>query len=185
MTSAAALEAILFVADAPVSSKRLSTVLGIPLSEVESELGALSHRLESPHRGLCLEKVAGGWRLYTRGELSGYVESFVTRGPIRKLSAAAQEVLAVIAYRQPVSRNQINDIRGVDSSSPLRTLEKTGLIEVVGRLQVPGYPVLYGTTDLLLEKLGLDSLHNLPPLSDLVPAPKVVDELAAATFVSG
>ena len=184
MTSAAALEAILFVADAPVPSKRLSQVLGISPSEVQSELTALSRRLESPHRGLCLEKVAGGWRLYTRPELSGYVERFVSRGPIRRLSLPAQEVLAVIAYRQPVSKNQINEIRGVDSSSPLRTLEKTGLIEMVGRLQAPGHPALYGTTDLLLEKLGLDSLHNLPPLSDLVPAPEVVDDLAAATFVS-
>lgn len=184
MTSAAALEAILFVAEGPVSSKRLSVVLGIGLSEVESELQALSGRLQSPHRGLCLERVAGGWRLYTRPEMSGYVEGFVSRGAIRRLSPAAQEVLAVATYRQPVSKNQINEIRGVDSSSPLRTLERTGLIEVVGRLQAPGYPVLYGTTALLLEKLGLDSLQDLPPLSDLVPAPEVVDDLAAVTFVS-
>lgn len=184
LDSAAALEAVLFVAEAPVTSKRLSEVLGIDSSEVRSELEALGRRLQSPHRGLRLERVAGGWRLYTRPELSAYVESFVSRGPIRRLSLPAQEVLAVITYRQPVSKNQINDIRGVDSSSPVRTLEKTGLIEVVGRLQVPGYPALYGTTELLLEKLGLDSLEDLPPLSDLVPVPEVMDDLAAAAFVA-
>ena len=182
---AAALEAILFVAEAPVSSRRLCEVLAITPSEVQSELKALSRRLNSPDRGLCLEQVAGGWRLYTRPELSDYVEGFVGRDPIRRLSLPAQEVLAVITYRQPVSRNQINEIRGVESTSPLRTLEKTGLIEVVGRLAVPGYPVLYGTTELLLEKLGLGSLEELPPLSDRVPSPEVVDDLATASLRLG
>lgn len=180
MTVAAALEAVLFVAQAPVSSRRLSQVLEIDESRVEEELRALAGRLEPPHRGLCLERAAGGWRLYTRPETSEYVERFVSRGQVRRLSHPAQEVLAVVAYRQPVSKSQINEIRGVDSSSPLKTLERTGLIEVVGRRPVPGQPVLYGTTELLLEKLGLDSIGDLPPLSDLVPAPEVVDELAAA-----
>lgn len=184
MTAAAALEAVLFVAEGPVSSQRLSEVLEIGLGEVHTELGALSRRLQSPERGLRLERVAGGWRLYTRPDLSDYVERLVTRGPIRRLSLPAQEVLAVIAYRQPVSRSQINQIRGVDSSSALRTLEKTGLVEVVGRRQVPGSPVLYGTTELLLEKLGLDTLGDLPPLADLVPPPEVMDDLSAAAFGS-
>ena len=183
MTSAAILEAILFVADGPVSSQRLSEVLGIALDEVRGELQKLSHRLRSPDRGLCLERVVGGWRLYTLPEVSGHLESFVSQEPIKRLSRPAQEVLAVIAYRQPVSKSQINEIRGVDSSSPLRTLERTGLIEVVGRVKVPGRPVLYGATELLLEKLGLNSLDELPPLSNLVPAPEVVDDLAA-TFSS-
>jgi segregation and condensation protein B len=182
MTASAALEAVLFVAEGPLSSARLSEVLGIGLAEVNEELQVLSTRLQSPDRGLCLEKVAGGWRLYTRPELSGYVESLVGRGPISRLSLPAQEVLAVITYRQPASKNQINEIRGVDSSSALRTLENTGLIEVVDRLKVPGSPILYGTTDLLLEKLGLDTLTDLPPLSDLVPPPEVVDDLATAAF---
>ena len=184
MTASAALEAVLFVAEGPVSSQRLSEVLEIGVGEVHRELQALSLRLQSPDRGLCLEKVAGGWRLYTRPDLSGYVGRLVTRGPIRRLSLPAQEVLAVIAYRQPVSKSQINQIRGVDSSSALRTLEKTGLVEVVGRLPVPGSPVLYGTTDLLLEKLGLDTLGDLPPLSDLVPPPEVMDDLSTAAFGS-
>ena len=181
MTRAAALEAILFVAEAPVPDRRLSEALGIGPDELHSELEALSRRLASPDRGLRLDRVAGGWRLYTRPELSGYVEGFAARGPVKRLSPAAREVLAVITYRQPVSRNQINEIRGVDSSSPLRTLEKLGLIEAVGRLRVAGQPVVYGTTDLLLEKLGLDSLGDLPPLSDLAPAPEVVDDLALST----
>ena len=182
MTPAAVLEAILFVAETPVSAQRLSETLRIGLEEVHAELQALSRRLESPDRGLRLEKVAGGWRLYTRPELGPYVERHVARGPIRRLSLPAREVLAVVAYRQPISRNQVNEIRGVDSSSPLRTLERIGLIEGVGRLPVPGQPVLYGTTELLLEKLGLDSLGDLPPLSDLVPAPEAMDDLAVSTF---
>ncbi len=182
MTPAAALEAILFVAEGPVSAQRLSEALRINLEEVRSHLDALARRLDSPERGLRLEQVAGGWRLYTHPDLVRYVESFAARRPIKRLSLAAQEVLAVIAYRQPVSKNQINEIRGVDSSSPLRTLEKIGLIEVVGRLAVAGQPVLYGTTEFLLEKLGLDSLGDLPPLSDLVPASEVVNDLAASAI---
>ena len=184
MTAAAALEAILFVAEAPVSPQRLSEALGIDPTELEREIEALSCRLESAERGLRLERVAGGWRLYTRPELTGYVESFVSRGPINRLSPASQEVLAVVTYRQPVSRNQISEIRGVDSSSSLRTLERMGLVEVTERLSVPGHPAMYGTTELLLEKLGLDSLDELPPLSERVPSPEVMDDLAAATFVS-
>lgn len=184
MTNAAALEAILFVADAPVSSKRLCEVLGIERSELDREVEDLSVRLQSTERGLRLERVAGGWRLYTRPELSGYVERFVSRGSINRLSAASQEVLAVITYRQPVSRNQISEIRGVDSSSSLRTLERMGLVEVTGRLSVPGHPALYGTTELLLEMLGLDSLDELPPLSERVPSPEVMDELAIRASIS-
>lgn len=184
LTTAAALEAILFVAEAPVSSRRLCEALGIERSELDREVDALSVRLESTERGLRLERVAGGWRLYTRPELSGYVESFVSRGSINRLSAASQEVLAVITYRQPVSRNQISEIRGVDSSSSLRTLERMGLVEVTGRLSVPGHAALYGTTELLLEKLGLDSLEELPPLSERVPSPEVMDGLATRTSIS-
>ena len=184
VTAAAALEAILFVAQAPVSPGRLCEALGVDRAQLDGEIEALSARLESAERGLRLERVAGGWRLYTRPELSGYVESFVSRGPINRLSPASQEVLAVITYRQPVSRNQINEIRGVDSSSSLRTLERMGLVEVTGRIPVPGRPALYGTTELLVEKLGLDSLAELPPLSDRVPSPEVMDGLATRTFIS-
>lgn len=184
VTAAAALEAILFVAEAPVAPARLCEALGVDRAQLDGELEALSARLESAERGLRLERVAGGWRLYTRPELSGYVESFVSRGSINRLSPAAQEVLAVITYRQPVSRNQINEIRGVDSSSSLRSLERMGLVEVTGRIPVPGRPALYGTTELLVEKLGLNSLAELPPLSERVPSPEVMDGLATRTFIS-
>ncbi len=183
-TAAAALEAVLFVAEAPVSPERLCEVLGIERSELDREIEALAVRLESTERGLRLERVAGGWRLYTRPELSGYVERFVSRGSINRLSPASQEVLAVITYRQPVSRNQISEIRGVDSSSSLRTLERMGLVEVAGRLPVRGHPALYRTTELLLEKLGLDSLEELPPLSERVPSAEVMDGLATRMFIS-
>lgn len=184
VTAAAALEAILFVAEAPVAPERLCEALGVDRAQLDGELEALSARLESAERGLRLERVAGGWRLYTRPELSGYVESFVSRGSINRLSPAAQEVLAVITYRQPVSRNQINEIRGVDSSSSLRSLERMGLVEVTGRIPVPGRPALYGTTELLVEKLGLNSLAELPSLSERVPSPEVMDGLATRTFIS-
>lgn len=184
VTAAAALEAILFVAEAPVAPARLCEALGVDRAQLDGELEALSARLESAERGLRLERVAGGWRLYTRPELSGYVESFVSRGSINRLSPAAQEVLAVITYRQPVSRNQINEIRGVDSSSSLRSLERMGLVEVTGRIPVPGRPALYGTTELLVEKLGLNSLAELPSLSERVPSPEVMDGLATRTFIS-
>ncbi len=182
MTTAAALEAVLFVAEAPVPTGRLAEVLGITRKEVLAEIEELSRRLQSPHRGLSVERVAGGWRLYTLAELSGYVEKFVSRQPVTSLSPAAREVLAVVAYRQPVTRNQISEIRGVDSVSAVRTLERAGLIEVVERLRLPGNPGAYGTTGAFLEKLGLDSLEELPSLSGSVPSPEVMDDLAAASF---
>jgi segregation and condensation protein B len=116
-------------------------------------------------------------RCYSNPEAFPYLERFASTASATRLSSAALEVLAVVAYRQPVSRNQIAEIRGVDSDSSIRTLERRGLIEEVGRLPLPGSPTIYGTTDLLLEKLGLETIDDLPPLADHVPPATVVETL--------
>ncbi len=177
MTNRGALEAILFVAEQPVPLAELAEVLELPGRHVEEELAALAEDLEQRGSGLVLKEVGGGWRLYTRSEAFPYLEAYAGTATAARLSAAALEVLAVVAYQQPVSRSQIADIRGVDSESAVRTLERRGLIEAVGRLPGPGTPVVYGTSDLFLEKLGLRHLGELPPLADHMPPADVVESL--------
>lgn len=177
MGPAAALEAILFVTEAPVPARELAEVLELSAEAVESLLTRLAADLEERGSGLTLRHVAGGWRLYTRAEAYPYLERFSSSASARRLSNAALETLAVVAYRQPVSRNQIAEIRGVDSESALRSLERHGLVEEAGRLTVPGNPAVYRTTDLFLEKLGLDTLGELPPLAEHIPPASIVEVL--------
>lgn len=172
-----ALEAILFVTEAPVPVEELAEVLEISRDEVDHLLGDLQERLDSAGSGLCVRRNAGGARLYTRSEAYPYLERFSTAATARRLSNAALEVLSVVAYRQPVSRSQVAEIRGVDSDSAMRTLERLGLVEESERLPTPGNPALYRTTDLFLEKLGVDSIDDLPPLADHVPPAGVVEAL--------
>lgn len=175
MDNPSIIEAILFVAETPVPLEELSEVLELPADEVRSALDALADRLSG--RGLELRNVGGGWRLYTAPEAFPYLDRFATTATATRLSQAALETLAVVAYQQPVSRSQVSEIRGVDSDSALRTLERRGLIVETGRLALPGTPAVYGTTDLFLEKMGLRSLSELPPLADHVPAASVVESL--------
>ena len=177
MNPRAALEAILFVAEAPVSEGELAQVLEIPLSTVKAELAEFAGRLGHEERGIVLRNMAGGWRLYTKPEALPYLERFATTGSATRLSNAALEVLAVVAYRQPVTRGQVSELRGVDSGSALRTLVRRGLIEVTDRLTTPGNPAIYSTTDLFLESVGIASLSDLPPLADHMPAAEVVESL--------
>ncbi len=177
MEPIAALEAILFVTEAPVPESELAEVLEITPAEVSSLLGDLGDELARRRSGLTLRSNAGGWRLYSRPEAYPYLERFTASATARKLSSAALEVLAVVAYRQPVSRGQVAEIRGVDSDSSLRTLVRLGLIEEAGRLSLPGNPAIYRTTPQFLEKLGLASLEELPPLADHVPPAEIVDAL--------
>ncbi|MFP3914675.1 MAG: SMC-Scp complex subunit ScpB [Actinomycetota bacterium] len=184
MDTVAALEAILFVTEAPVPTGELAEVLETTPEEVESLAAELASRLEERGSGLTLRASAGGWRLYSRAEAYPYLERFSSSATARTLSAAALEVLAVVAYRQPVSRSQLAEIRGVDSDSSLRTLVRLGLVEEAGRLSLPGNPAIYRTTGLFLEKLGVQSLDELPPLADHVPPAEVVGALED-TFRTG
>ncbi|NDI15818.1 MAG: SMC-Scp complex subunit ScpB, partial [Actinobacteria bacterium] len=165
----AALEAILLVAVEPVNVKLLAQVLEQPTSVVEVLCNRLATSYDEAGHGFQLVKVAGGFRLQTRPELSSYVERFVLDGQQSRVSSAALETLAIIAYKQPISRQQISAIRGVDPESVLRTLQARGYISEVSRDDGPGLAVLYGTTPLFLERLGVNSLEDLPPISDFVP----------------
>lgn len=177
MEPIAALEAILFVTENPVPAGELAEVLELDQNAVESLLEELSTGLEERGSGLRLRSAGGGWRLYSASEAYPYLERFASSATARKLSAAALEVLAVVAYRQPVSRGQLTEIRGVDSDSSVRTLQRLGLIEEAGRLPLPGNPAVYRTTPLFLEKLGISSIGELPPLADHVPPAEVVGAL--------
>lgn len=175
MNEIAALEAVLFVTEHPVPTGELAEVLELPTTRVEELLAELDEELNSRQAGLVLKSRAGGWRLYSHPETYPYLERFSKSATARKLSSAAMETLAVVAYRQPVSRGQISEIRGVDSDSAVRTLERLGLIEEKERLNMPGNPAVYKTTELFLEKMGLHALDELPPLADHVPAAEIVD----------
>lgn len=177
MRPLAALEAILFVTQSPVPTSELAEVLELPKPEVEELLEELRTQMEDRESGLELRQAAGGWRIYSHPDAYPYLERFSTSATSRKLSGAALETLAVVAYRQPVARSQINEIRGVDSDSAVRTLERLGFIEEKDRLDLPGNPAVYGTTETFLEKLGMNSLSELPPLADHIPPAGFVDSL--------
>jgi segregation and condensation protein B len=163
-----ALEAILLVVDEPVSEETLAQVLNVPVAMVTAQLAATSAEYTEAGRGFDLRRIAGGWRLYTRGEFATYVERFVLDGQSVRLTQAALETLAVIAYRQPVTRSRISAIRGVNCDGTIRTLVTRGLIEECGTQPESG-AFLYRTTSVFLEKLGLDSVDELPPLAPFLP----------------
>jgi segregation and condensation protein B len=172
-----AVEAILFVAETPISTQELAEVVEAPLADVELSLAELERELTDRHGGFVLRRVAGGWRLYTAPEMLPYVERFAASERATRLSNAALETLAVVAYKQPVSRGQIAEVRGVDSERALHTLERRGLVREVGTAPGPGQALLYGTTELFLEKLGVNSPQDLPPLADHVPPAEIVETL--------
>lgn len=177
MTPLAALEAILFVTESPVPASELAEVLELSRGEIDDLLEQLDNELDKREAGLVLREAAGGWRLYSHPDAYPYLERFSTSATARRLSPAALETLAVVAYRQPVARSQISEIRGVDSDSAVRTLERLGFIEETDRLAIPGNPAVYETTDMFLEKLGMRSLADLPPLADHIPPADFVDSL--------
>lgn len=169
------LEAILFVADEPVALTELAQVTETPKNEVEGELRALGEELDRAGRGVVLREVAGGWRMFTHPDARAYVERFVLAVQQPRLTQAALETLAIVAYKQPISRQQIGQIRGVDSERVVQTLEARGLIAETSRDPGPGQAILYGTTTLFLERLGLRSVEDLPALAPLLPPPSVAD----------
>lgn len=165
-----AMEAILFAAEEPVEANTLAQVLEVPTGDVLNALAALRREYIDDDRGFVLREVGGGWRLYTDPAVASYVERFVLNGRTSRLSQAALETLAIVAYRQPVTRAQVTEIRGVDADAAVRSLVGRGLVEEVGRDSAPGQPLLYGTTVAFLERLGLSALEELPPLPELQPA---------------
>lgn len=171
------LEAILFVATDPVPLTVLAQITEESRDRVHAELDALSLDLASAGRGVVLREVAGGWRLYSHPEAAAHVERFVMAVQQPRLTQAALEVLAIVAYKQPITRQQIAAIRGVDSDGVVGTLEQRGLVCEVGRDPGPGQAVLYGTTTRFLERLGLGGLEDLPPIADLLPPAAVADQL--------
>lgn len=172
-----ALEAIILVATEPVPDELLSQILEIPLDTVEAICASLSDAYESAGHGFQLVKVAGGYRYQSHPETAAYVERFVLDGQRARLSGAALETLAIVAYKQPISRAQIASIRGVDPDAVLRTLQSRGYIDQSGRDPGPGQAVLWATTPLFLEKLGIDSINDLPPIADFMPESDVVEAL--------
>jgi segregation and condensation protein B len=174
-----ALEAILFVVEEPVEAHALAQVLEVPLDDLVAALVALRREYVDDGRGFVLREVAGGWRLYTDPSVAPYVERFVLAG---RLSPAALETLAIVAYKQPVTRAQITEVRGVDADAAVRGLVSRGLVAEVGRDSAPGQPLLYGTTPEFLERLGLNSLEELAPLPALTPRGPLPPEPALGAY---
>lgn len=172
-----ALEAIIMVADTPVPTDMLSQLTSLPADQVEAILVELGAEYANDGRGFQLVRVAGGWRYQSHPDQAPYVEQFVLEGQSAKLSAAALETLAIVAYKQPISRAQIASIRGVGVDSVVRTLEQRGYIGEVARDPGPGQAVMFGTTPEFLMKMGLDSLSQLPSIADFVPGADVVEAL--------
>lgn len=166
------LEGLLFVASEPAAIERLATALAVPIARVEQGLQQLEAQLE--HRGVRLQRHNGAAQLVSAPEVADAIEVFLGLDLNTKLSRAALEALAIIAYRQPVTRPQIEAIRGVNSDGVIRTLLHRGLIEEVGRLEQAGRPILYGTTFAFLQYFGLENVEELPPLDE-----EALGELAA------
>ena len=175
-TLRASVEAVLFVSDTPLTSVALAAAFQLPVAAVEAALASLGAELDQRGSGVELRSVAGGYRLYTRDRLAPAVERFLQEGQRSRLTQAALETLAVIAYRQPVTRGRVSAIRGVNVDAVVRTLLSRGLIAEVGSDPDSGAG-LYATTELFLEKLGVEGLAELPSLAPLMPDTDQLAEL--------
>ncbi|HXA34524.1 MAG TPA: SMC-Scp complex subunit ScpB [Acidimicrobiales bacterium] len=174
---ARAVEAVLIVAVEPVPAGLLAELLEIPVDRVQPLCDELIESCRVDNRGFAVARIAGGYRIQTHPDLAPYVERFANVGVSSRLSAAALETLAIVAYKQPVSRAQIAALRGVNVDGVVRLLEHRGYIATVGHAPGPGQPALYGTTEAFLERMGLDRVEQLPPVEDLLPGPEAVAEL--------
>jgi segregation and condensation protein B len=173
------IESILLLADEPVPARVIGEVLERPRAEVEELLAKLADEYENEDRGWLLRETAGGWRLYTSPECAPWLEQFVMRHSHARLSGAALEVLAVIAYQGPVSRTQISELRGVDSDGVVKTLLQRSLIREAGHQAGPGAPALFCVSDEFLERMGLKSVDDLPPLVEFMPPAEEVGDMEA------
>jgi len=174
---ARAVEAVLIVAVEPVPPGLLAELLEVPVDRIDPICDELIEACRTDGRGFEVVRIAGGLRIQTHPDLAPYVERFANVGVSSRLSAAALETLAIVAYKQPVSRAQVAALRGVNVDGVVRLLEHRGYITPVGRASGPGQAVLYATTDAFLERLGLDGLDQLPPVEDLLPGPEALAEL--------
>lgn len=172
-----ALEAVILVASEPVPADLLAQILEISSDAVHSLCSSLAAAYEDAGHGFQLVKIAGGYRFQSHPDTAAYVERFILDGQRARLSGAALETLAIVAYKQPISRAQIASIRGVDPDGVLRTLQGRGYIDQVGRDPGPGQAVLWGTTPAFLEKLGLNSINDLPAIAEFLPGADVVEAL--------
>ena len=172
-----AIEAIIMVAVEPVPTELLAQLLEQPTVVIDRLCAELADAYSEAGHGFQLTKVAGGYRYQTHPDLSPYVERFLLDGQRARMSGAALETLAIIAYKQPLSRAQVASIRGVDPDGVIRTLQARGYVTEVGRDSGPGQAILFGTTASFLEKLGVHSLADLPPIVEFVPGADVVEAL--------
>jgi segregation and condensation protein B len=179
-----AIEAVVLASSEPVEARLLAQLVELPVTRVEALCAELAAEYEESERGFVLAEVAGGYRFQTHPDLAPYVERFVLDGQHARLSGPALETLAIVAYKQPISRGQMSAIRGVNVEATLTTLLQRGYVQEVGRDPGPGAAVLYGTTREFLERLGLPSLDALPPLGDFVPDASVVEALERGLRVS-
>ena len=173
----AAIEAVLMVAERPIEPRLLAQLVDTSIDSVEAGCADLDRQYREAGRGFVLARVAGGYRFQSHPEQAAYVERFVLEGQTSRLSAAALETLAIVAYNQPISRAQVAAIRGVSVDAVMRTLTQRGYIAEVSRDPGPGQAVMYGTTALFLERLNIDSIVDLPELGDFVPEPDIVEAL--------
>jgi segregation and condensation protein B len=172
----AALEALLLVTDGPAEEELLADALGQPVKRIRQALNELAAFYHETNRGIDLRNVGGGWRFHTRDRFAPFVEKLLLGGQRAKLTRAALESLAVIAYRQPVTRARVAAVRGVNVDGVIRTLVTRGLIEETGTDRETG-GILYRTTELFLERLGLSSLEDLPPIAPLLPEVDAIDDV--------
>ncbi len=172
-----AIEAIALVSHDPVPHELLAQLIEQPTALIEQWCDELARHYKADNNGFELVRVAGGVRFQTSADLAPYVERFLLHDTRARLSGAALDTLAIVAYKQPISRAQVAAIRGVDPDGVLRTLQARGYIDEVGRDDGPGQAILFGTTQTFLEKLGLESLDDLPPIAEFIPGPDVVEAL--------
>jgi segregation and condensation protein B len=172
-----AIEAVVMASPEPVAPDLLAQLVEISTAAVEETCERLAAQYERDGRGFVLVRVAGGYRFQTHPDLAPYVERFVLEGQHARLSPASLETLAIVAYKQPIGRAQLSAIRGVNVDATLRTLVQRGYVEEFDHEPTPGNPARFGTTSRFLERLGIDSLVDLPPLGDFVPDAGIVEAL--------
>ncbi len=172
-----AIEAVIMVSHDPVPTDLLAQLLEQPITSIEQWCEEIAAEYVEQQRGFELRRVAGGFRYQTHSDQTPYVERFVLHDQKARLSGAALETLAIIAYKQPISRAQVGSVRGVDPDGVIRTLQARGYIDEVDRDPGPGQAILFGTTPQFLEKLGIDSLDDLPPIAEFIPDAGVVEAL--------